>query len=118
MPDLTVLQVLNRAREVDLKLWAESGTVAYAPSDHCPPEMERAIIRLKTELLEFLVARTHRLPADCRPWLDVANRVLAGEFCRADRSTLQSLEIGLRSIPHGACEAAVGIVRTQLKSLQ
>ena len=46
------------------------------------------------------------LPADCIPWLDVARQVIGGEFDEADKSTIKSLTIGLRSIEHPLCRQA------------
>lgn len=44
---------------------------------------------------------------DEQPWLEVANRVLAGEFAGADTSTLKSLTIGLRLIDNPVCKQAL-----------
>ena len=46
------------------------------------------------------------LPKDEAAWLPVARQVLAGEFDGADRSTLESLIIGLRGIAHPLCRQA------------
>jgi hypothetical protein len=40
-------------------------------------------------------------------WLPVARQVLDGEFEGCDRSTRESLTIGLRSIPHPHCQQAL-----------
>jgi hypothetical protein len=48
-----------------------------------------------------------RLPPDQAAWLPVARQVLAGEFENADRSTVESLVIGLRSITHPVCRQAL-----------
>lgn len=37
---------------------------------------------------------------DKAAWLPVAEAVLRGAFDKADKSTVQSLAIGLRSVPH------------------
>ena len=47
------------------------------------------------------------LPPDQAAWLPVARQILAGEFENADRSTVQSLAIGLRSIGHPLCRRAL-----------
>jgi hypothetical protein len=52
------------------------------------------------------------LPPDCLPWLHVAKQVLAGEFEGADKSTTQSLTIGLRHIPHPRCREALARLQT------
>lgn len=50
---------------------------------------------------------TPSLPPGCLPWLGVARQVLAGEFDGCDRSTGQSLTIGLRGINHPLCRQAL-----------
>jgi hypothetical protein len=52
------------------------------------------------------------LAPDCLPWLHVAKQVLAGEFHGADKSMRQSLVIGLRSIRHPDCQAALARIKT------
>jgi hypothetical protein len=47
------------------------------------------------------------LPPDCLPWLHVARQVLAGEFDGGDRSTRESIKIGLCSVPHPLCRRAL-----------
>lgn len=47
------------------------------------------------------------LPPDCLPWLHVARQILAGEFDGCDRSTAESLRIGLHRIPHPRCREAL-----------
>ena len=47
------------------------------------------------------------LTKDQLPWVDIARRVLADEFLGADDSTVESLTIGLRGIPHTLCRQAV-----------
>jgi hypothetical protein len=44
-------------------------------------------------------------------WLAIAKRVLSGEFRSADRSTLQSIVIGLRSNPHPNAKKAVTMIQ-------
>ena len=50
---------------------------------------------------------TPSLPPGCLPWLGVAWQVLAGEFDGCDRSTAESLRIGLRGINHPLCREAL-----------
>jgi hypothetical protein len=50
---------------------------------------------------------TRMLPPDQAAWIPVAKQVLAGEFDGADDSTRASLTIGLRSLRHPNCEAAL-----------
>jgi hypothetical protein len=40
-------------------------------------------------------------------WLEVAQRVLAGGYNDADTSTIKSIQIGLRSLNHPDCRAAL-----------
>jgi hypothetical protein len=47
------------------------------------------------------------LPPDQAAWIPVAKQVLAGEFDGADGSTRASVTIGLRSIRHPTCQAAL-----------
>jgi len=52
-----------------------------------------------------------RLSADQEPWVGVAERVLAHEFEHADDSTIESVTIGLRGIPHPICQKALARLR-------
>ena len=56
------------------------------------------------------------LPADCVPWLAVAQQVLAGEFDGCDRSTAESLRIGLHRIPHPICREALACLQAKAKT--
>lgn len=44
-------------------------------------------------------------------WLAIAKRVLKGEFRNADRATLQSIAIGLRSNRHPDAKKAVTMIQ-------
>ena len=55
---------------------------------------------------------TASLPPGCLPWIHVAAQVLAGEFDGADKSTVQSLAIGLHRIPHPQCRKALALLQT------
>lgn len=48
-----------------------------------------------------------RKTAEEAAWLHVARQILAGEFENCDRSTSESLAIGLRSISHPICQQAL-----------
>lgn len=50
------------------------------------------------------------LPKDQRPWVDIAKRVLAGEFKEPTRSMKESLHIGLRGINHPLCRKANAMI--------
>lgn len=59
------------------------------------------------------------LSADMKPWLPIANQVMAGDYDKADLSMLRSLEIGLRSIPDSVCRVATLRVRQlQVKTIK
>jgi hypothetical protein len=50
------------------------------------------------------------LTRDERPWVSLAEQVLAGRFERADRSTTDSLRIGLSNINHPRTHAALAMM--------
>lgn len=93
-------------------LWLEPrgdklAVLAVDPGERVPPDFADVLRRHKVELLDWLEGRTAGLAPDCVPWLNVAKQVLAGEFDGCDDSTRESLAIGLRSIPHPACQRAL-----------
>ena len=47
------------------------------------------------------------LPPDQTAWLPVARQILDGEFDGCDRSTRESLSIGLRAVAHPLCRRAL-----------
>jgi hypothetical protein len=81
---------------------AEPGAIR-APA---PPERQRPA--------ESRPEATAGLSPDCAPWLAVAQQILAGEFDGCDRSTRESLSIGLRSISHPACGRALMRLQTHV----
>jgi hypothetical protein len=76
------------------------GRLAVTPASLCPPDFADMLRQHKRAILDLLETEAASLPADCAPWLHVARQVLAGEFDGADRSTAESLAIGLRRIRH------------------
>ena len=90
----------------------EGGMLAIMPPDRCPPEFVAVLRQHKRELLDLLEAKANHLPADCAPWLHIARQVTEGEFDGADRSTVESISIGLRSIPHPLCRRALARLLT------
>jgi len=76
------------------------------PAD-CLPELKAAIRQHKAEILDLFEAQSANLPPDCAPWLHVAKQVMAGEFDGADKSTVESLTIGLRAVNHALCRLAL-----------
>ena len=79
-----------------------------------PPDFADILRRHKAELLAMLEAKSANLAPDCIPWLHVARQVLAEEFADADRSTLESLVIGLRNLTHPRCRQALEKLRRKL----
>jgi hypothetical protein len=57
---------------------------------------------------------TGQLSEDEQPWVSIASDVLAGRFDQADRSSLKSIRIGLRSIDDETCKAALKKLRRRL----
>lgn len=55
---------------------------------------------------------TPSLPPDQAAWLPVARQILAGEFDGADKSTVESLTIGLRHIEHPLTRRALAWLQT------
>lgn len=95
-----------------LRLEPAGDNLAVYPRGRCPPDFADTLRQHKAELLNWLEARAANLPADCAPWLHVARQVLAGEFDGCDRSTRESLTIGLGSIAHPACRQALKRLQT------
>jgi hypothetical protein len=104
---MTALEVLHEARQRGLRLHArDDGTLAVFPARNCPPEFATCLRQHKGELLVLL-----RLSADQLPWVHVARQVMSGEFDDADRSTIESLWIGLRSLAHPLAAQALARLR-------
>lgn len=98
--------ILNRARAAGVHLRREGDRIAIRPARLCPAELVEAIRQHKAALLDHLENAVTHLPADCAPWLHVARQVLGGEFDGGDRSTLESVLIGVRGIAHPNCRDA------------
>ena len=107
MTDTTAKDLCTRAAALGLRLEPRGDRLAVIPGTHCPPDLADMLRRHKVELLALLEAKTHSLPPDCAPWLHVAKQALAGEFDGADKSTIESLTIGLRGIFHPLCQQAL-----------
>ena len=105
---MTTLELYHEATRRGLHFEPrDGGKLAVIPGDRCPPDFAEVLRAPKRELLNLIEAQEHRLPADCAPWLHVARQVLAGEFDAADRSTLESLTIGLRATAYPLCRRAL-----------
>ncbi len=100
---MTAHALLLEAARGGLQLKAVGDMLAVAPKGACPSDLADTLRAHKRELLDYLEAPAARLTPDCAPWLHTARQVLAGEFDGADRSTAESLAIGLRSIQHPDC---------------
>jgi hypothetical protein len=90
--------ILTRCRLAGLRVWRDGDGLAIAPARRCPPELLAEIRAAKPQLLDWLDAHDIELPADETPWLHISRQVLAGEFDGCDRSTAESLRIGLRAL--------------------
>lgn len=98
-----------------LRLEARGDKLAVIPASRCPPEFADTLRSHKGELLSWLEARSAGMRPDEAPWLHVAKQVLASEFDGADSYTRDSLVIGLRSIRHPVCQAALHRLRQNLR---
>lgn len=104
--------ILARCLKLGLRVWADGDRIGIAPSERIPPDLLDAIRDAKPALLPLMrEGKAHRLTADCIPWLYVARQVLAGEFDGCDRSTRESLVIGLRSVLHPIAQRALERLR-------
>jgi len=99
-------ELCRRAQSLGLRLQPAGDKLAVFPKGKCPPEFADVLRAHKPELLTWLEGRTAKLLDDEIPWLHVARQVMAGEFQGADRSTRESLTIGLRAIKHPECQSA------------
>lgn len=104
---MTTEEIYHEATKRGLRLESAGDKLAVIPAKLCPPDFADILRQHKHELLDWLETRDTQLPPDCVPWLHIARQVLNGEFVGADSSTVASLTIGLRSIPHPSCKQAV-----------
>jgi len=105
--------LLNEAARRGLRLEPRGDRLAVIPARLCPPDFAAMLRAHKPELLSWLEGRKSRLREEEIPWLHIARQVLAGEFDGCDRSTRESLVIGLRSISHPLCRKALARLRGQ-----
>ena len=101
----TFLQAKPAVRLV-WKVERKAVRVAEPVAIHAPPAPAPAPTKAERPAQPWAEA-TASLPPDCLPWLHVARQVLVGEFDGCDRSTAQSLTIGLRHIEHPLCREAL-----------
>lgn len=106
------LELYRQAQSLGLRLETDGCDLLVRPSSKCPPAFADVLRHNKRELLDLLEAKAASLPPDQAAWLPVARQILAGEFEGADRSTVESLTIGLRGIRHPVCDRALEWLRT------
>jgi hypothetical protein len=128
--------ILDRCRQLGLKVWVEGDRLGIAPTERIPPGLLDEIREAKPALLPLVReggAQQDKPDADLptteeilrhwptdkpaqRPrqrggsekaWLAVACQVNAGEFVGADASTIETLFYGLRSLAHPSARAAL-----------
>ena len=104
---MTALELYQEATRHGLRLEPRGDKLAVIPANRVPPDFVAALREHKAELLALLESKSANLPPDCAPWLYIARQILAGEFDGADRSTRQSLVLGLRNINQPRCRLAL-----------
>ena len=104
---MNAAQLFCEAARRGLRLEQRGDKLAVIPANRVPPDFADTLRLHKRELLDWLETRDTQLPPDCVPWLHIARQILSGEFDGCDGSTRDSLTIGLRSIPHFDCRAAL-----------
>lgn len=91
--------ILDRCRQLGLTVWAEGDRIGISPPGRLPDDLRELIIAAKPGLLSVLREGAGLRPDEI-PWLHIAKEVLLGEFDGANRSTRESLCIGLNRIAH------------------
>ena len=110
---MTAGELYKEATKRGLRLEPRGDKLAVIPAQRCPPDFADVLRQHKGELLSWLESKSANLPSDCASWLHIARQILAGEFDGADRSTVESLIIGLRGIGHPVCWQALARLRNQ-----
>ena len=105
---MTAQEIYREALRRGLRLETRGDYLAVIPANACLPEFAELLRQHRGEILDLLKAACiAEISPDCVPWIHVAIQILAGEFTGADRSTTESLVIGLRGIPHPLCRQAL-----------
>ena len=104
---MTPKEITLEARKLGLRLKPAGDKLAVMPKGKCPPSFGHVLRENKPALLSYLEGRAAGLPDDCIPWLHIARQIMDGEWQGIDDSTLQSLRIGLRSVPHPLAKSAL-----------
>jgi hypothetical protein len=109
-------ELCHEAARRGLRLESRADKLAVIPANRCTPEFADTLRAHKSELLDWFEARAAGLPRTCAPWLHVARQILAGEFDGSDKSTVESLKIGLRSVLHPDCYRALNRLKATRRS--
>lgn len=104
---MTAQALYQEAARRGLRLEQRGDKLAVIPAHRVAPDFADVLRQHKRDLLNWLEVRSRNLPLGQARWLPVARQILTGEFDGADRSTRESLIIGLRSIPHRHCRLAI-----------
>jgi hypothetical protein len=104
---MTAREICKEAARRGLRLELRGDKLAIIPANRLQPEFAEQLRQHKHEILALLAMHNDGFSPDCAPWIHVAAQVLAGEFDGADRSTSQSLAIGLRQVSHPLCRRAL-----------
>jgi hypothetical protein len=116
---MTPPELCDEAARRGLRLEPRGDKLAVTPAKRCPPEFADSLRQHKREILALLEGQAAGLAPDCASWLHVAMQILAGEFDDLmDNSVRGSLEVGLRSITHPACQRALDRLRDRSKNTQ
>lgn len=107
-------EILHRCRAAGLTLRRNGDQLAIKPARLCPPALLSQIREHKAALLVLLDPATARLRPDQQPWVYTAHQVVLGEFDGGERSLLESLWIGVRSISHPSCQSATAKLEAML----
>jgi hypothetical protein len=113
---MTALELYREAARRGLRLEPRGDKLAVIPGDRVPRDFADMLRQHKGELLDLLEANSMNLTPDCAPWLHVARQILAGEFDKADSSTVASVTIGLRSVLHPLCQQALVRLRAAARN--
>ena len=104
-------ELCQEATKLGLRLVPKGATLQVFPARLCPPDFADKLRSQKPAIMALLNAQAADLTPDCKPWLYIAQQILAGEFEGADGSTTQSLAIGLRGLKHPLSERALERLR-------
>lgn len=108
---MTPREITLEAQKRGLWLKPAGEKLAVFPKGKCPPDFVEVLRQHKPELLTYLEAKAANLSPDLAPWLNVSRQIMDGEFQNADRSTVDALVIGLRSINHPVARNALERLR-------